>query len=125
MGLKYLEKGWLVTRTRITNDSRYRQFAADRKDTVYDLLRALENQEKIAAQVIAPRHTPAASAIPCKSIFLTTEFPVTKSVVTVAATQSAGNIPWTKKFLTTRLTNLHLWLLTPNESFFLFFYQQG
>lgn len=47
--------------------------------------RALENQANIAAQVTAPKQTPTASAIPSKSIFLNTEFPVTTSVVTVAA----------------------------------------
>lgn len=49
------------------------------------LLRLLENQAKMAALVMAAKQTPAASTIPCKSIFLNTEFPVTTSIPTVAA----------------------------------------
>lgn len=49
------------------------------------LFRALENHANTAAQATAPTHTPPASAIPCKSIFLNKEFPVTISIVTVAA----------------------------------------
>ncbi|KAI4345181.1 hypothetical protein L6164_012329 [Bauhinia variegata] len=41
------------------------------------LFRALENQANRAAQVTAAKHTPPASAIPCTSIFLNTEFPAT------------------------------------------------
>lgn len=49
------------------------------------LFLALEEKAKMAAKVTAPKQTPAASSIPSKSIFLTTEFPVTNSIVTVAA----------------------------------------
>lgn len=50
----------------------------------------------MAARVTAPKHTPNASSIPSRSIFLNTEFPVTTSIVTVAANTICEELDYKK-----------------------------
>ena len=71
------------------------------------LVRALENHAKTAAQATAPTNTPPASAIPSTSIFLNKEFPVTISVVKVAANTISG-IPTIHTILTYSVLGLEL-----------------